>query len=147
VPPVPPLLSQAFSRRTTLALAGVGLVAVGGCDDGGDDSPAPLPSASPDPDTALVDRVVTRLTRAERIARGAGLAGLAALHRAHLEALDASASARPHRKVPADVVRRHERRLQSDLVAAAMAAQSGALARLLASMSAAVSQHLAVGDG
>lgn len=143
MPPAPHL----FSRRTTLALAAAGLVAVGGCDDDGGEAPAARPTASPDPDTELVDHVVTRLARAERLARAAGLGGLAALHRAHLEALDGTPSTRPHPKVAADVVRRQERQLQSDLVAAAMAAESGALARLLASMSAAVSQRLVVGHG
>ncbi len=142
MPPAPHLLS----RRTALALAAAGLVAVGGCDDGGE-SPAVRPTASPDLDTELVDHVVTRVARAERLARAAGLGSLAALHRAHLEALDGTPSYRPHPKVAADVVRRQERQLQSDLVAAAMAAESGALARLLASMSAAVSQRLVGSDG
>ena len=44
-------------------------------------------------------------------------------------------------------VRRNEKRLQALLVEAAVAAESGTLARLLASMSAAVAQQLATFTG
>ena len=133
-------------RRSALALAALGATAVAGCDDGGSE-PAAGPSPTVDPDTALVDEVVTELIRAERVATAGGRLELASLHRAHLEALDGRVPAgSPARPVSAAVVRRREQHLQAHLVDAAMAAESGALARLLASMSAAVAQRLAV-DG
>ena len=99
-----------------------------------------------DPDTALVDEVVTELIRAERVATAGG--------RLSWPACTAPTS-RPRRQGPfrvaratgpAAVVRRREQHLQAHSVDAAMAAESGWLARLLASMSAAVAQRLAV-DG
>jgi hypothetical protein len=79
------------------------------------------------------------------------LAELAKVHRAHLEAL--GSSERPDRPGPrraadADaalaLVQRREQRLRGLLADRAVEAQSGRLARLLASMSAAVAQQLAV---
>jgi hypothetical protein len=144
-------------RRATL-VAGAGTVlAVAGCDAGSDTSteasagsPGPSGSAgtasaaaSTSADTALVERVVTALRRAERVASGHGSLELAALHRAHLEALDAEPPAgRAPRRGPS--VRRTEQQLHATLVAAATDASSGTLARLLASMSAAVAQRLAL---
>lgn len=131
------------TRRSALALAAVGLVALTGCDDGGGDTPGATPA--PDPDVALVDRVLVRLRRAERLAVAAGDPGWARLHAAHIEALDG----RPARSGPAPgpvsaaALRAREERLAEELADAAVAAASGALARLLASMSAAVSQRLA----
>jgi hypothetical protein len=87
--------------------------------------------------------VLAELRRAHRLATAAGLTGLAALHAAHIDALDGTPPRDGRRRgVDPAVVRRHERQLQARLVDAAMAAESGALARLLASMSAAVSQRL-----
>lgn len=132
-------------RRTALVL-GAAVVALAGCD--GDDSAEPgrVPSATPsvDPDLALVDTVLSGLTRAEQLALGAGLADLAALHRAHIEALDGPPAAPPAGTSKA-AVPRYEQRLHRLLVAAAANAESGALARLLASMSAAVGQQLSAG--
>lgn len=141
-----------LARRTTLALsagvaAGVaaGLVAVAGCDDGtGRRAAAPAATPTPDPDVALVDGVLDELGRALRLASAAGMTGLVTLHRAHIMALDGTPPAPgPVRRVDAVAVRRRERLLQAHLVEAAVAAESGPLARLLASMSAAVAQRLA----
>jgi hypothetical protein len=158
VSPVPVLRT---SRRTTLggALAGVTLLA--GCDLGSDDpGPGPAPKADPDnPDTRLVaevvDDVVATLAIVEAVRHRHGsfrrqLGELAKVHRAHLEAL--GSNERPGRAGPrtagADdalaLVRRREQRHERLLTDRAVQAQSGRLARLLASMSAAVAQQLAV---
>lgn len=130
-------------RRSALALAALAAAAATGCDDG-DGAPAATSTPTVDPDTALVDEVLVELARAERIATAGGRPEWAALHRAHIAALDGPApTGSPARAVGAAVVRRREQHLQTHLVDAAMAAESGALARLLASMSAAVAQRLA----
>jgi hypothetical protein len=124
------------------------VVVLAGCDDGdGDGGPGTAPTSSsetPDADVELVAGVVAELVRAQQVASSAGDTDLVALHGAHLEALEATSVTSP---VPgtfgaADVQQR-ERRLQTHLVGAAVDAQSGALAALLASMGAAVSQRLA----
>jgi hypothetical protein len=140
------------SRRATLGLGAAGLVAVGGCDAGDDAArPSLLGSGSPtatadvDPDSTLVDQVVAHLVAAEQLAAAGRRPDLVALHRAHLDALEADqpAPGRPaRRRTPAEV-RRGEVLLQRRLDDAALAAESGALARLLASMAAAVAQRLA----
>ena len=129
-------------RRSAIALAAAGLVAATGCDDGS--APTPDATATADPDVALVDRVLRQLAAAERVARAAGETELVALHRAHIEALDGTppTGSVPRKSAPG-AVRGQEQELQGHLQAAALAAGSGALARLLASMSAAVSQRLA----
>ena len=79
---------------------------------------------------------------------------LARMHRAHLEVLEPSDEPqRPARRRPrrarADAIARLrtvEATLQQTLATGAVEAQSGALARLLASMSASVSQHLVALD-
>jgi hypothetical protein len=129
-------------RRTALTLAAAGLVAVTGCDDG--DQPTPAPTPTPDPDVALVDHVLAELAAAQRLTAAVGDADLTALHRAHIEALDGAPPKGRLGDMPrTDAVRRAEQKLQKHLESAALAAESGALARLLASMSAAVSQRLA----
>jgi hypothetical protein len=134
--------SRPLLRRTTLSLAVAGgVVAVAGCDDG-DEKPAPSATPGPDPDTALVERVLTALAGAERVASAVGELELAALHRAHIEALDGTPpTGEPGRTTSREAVRRREQRLRTRLVDAAVAAESGELARLLASMSAAVAQR------
>ena len=133
-------------RRAALVAGAGTALALTGC-DGGNGTPRagsnPAVDAAADPDTTLVDRVVAALRRAERAATAAGSLELAALHRAHLEALDVRAprGGAPRHGPP---VRRTEQRLHATLVAAAEDAASGTLARLLASMSAAVAQRLAV---
>jgi hypothetical protein len=102
-------------------------------------------SAAADPDSALVDEVVAHLLAAERLAAAGRQADLVALHRAHLDALEADQPAprRPARRRSRAEVRRGELLLQRRLTRAALAAESGALARLLASMAAAVAQRVA----
>lgn len=137
-----------LARRSAIALVVgplAGLAALSGCDDG-DPSPAGSPTATsdPDPDVALVDGVLHELGQALRLATAAGLADLVTLHRAHIDALGGAApTTGPGRPAEPAAVRKRERRLQAHLVEAAVAAESGALARLLASMSAAVAQRTA----
>lgn len=143
-----PVTHALLPRRAALA-AGAGVVlAAAGCDGRGS-TPTARPTGSTDPDTALVAEVVTALRRAERVAGAQGALELAALHRAHLEALEAAPAAvggRPPKRGAAPV-RRTEEALHRTLVRAAERAESGALARLLASMSAAVAQRLATPQG
>jgi hypothetical protein len=138
VPPRP----RSLTRRTTLALAGLGVVALTGCDDKGSPSSGPTSTPSADPDEALVDGVVEQVEAAWQQARRARDRDLRALHAAHLEALGAPAPTPVDSPMPRESTRRVEQRLHDELVTAAMAASSGDLARLLASMSAAVSQRL-----
>ncbi|MBZ5736969.1 hypothetical protein [Nocardioides mangrovi] len=137
-----PARPRLVSRRTTLAVAGAGLVVLAGCDDRDEPAGDPTTSPSADPDQALVDEVVEQQGRAWQRATKAGAADLAALHAAHLEALGAPTPTSG--QAPRIPVRRVEQQLQSALVAASLTARSGDLARLLASMSAAVSQQLEV---
>jgi hypothetical protein len=140
VPAGPRLLT----RRTALSLGAVAL-AVAGCDDGDSPDPADASSstAAADPDATLVDQVLVELEGAERVAVAAGFYDLGRMHRAHIEALGGVEPTPSAARATAAAVRRNEVRLHQILVDAAMAAESGALARLLASMSAAVSQRLA----
>ena len=133
-----------LQRRTALAVAAAGVVLVGGCDDGGGDS-LPAPTPTPDRDAALVREVLAELADAERLAEAAGLTELSALHRAHIAALDGPEPTPTAARMSPAVAARKERALQQHLAGAAMAARSGALAGLLASMSAAVAQRLAAG--
>lgn len=132
-----------LARRTALTLGAV-TIAASGCDDGDSSDPVGAPSSTPapDPDTVLVESVLADLGRAEALALGAGFADLAGLHRAHIEALDGPEASSPAGRASRESVRRAEQRLQRQLVQASVAAESGALAQLLASMSAAVSQRL-----
>lgn len=153
---------SATTRRTAIVGAVAGLLVLIGCEGDGSgrrSSPVPRTAASADPDSALLevvgrelDELVALVAAASRRAPGAAadLAGLAALHRAHRAVLPAGEPTRhrarlagPPRAVVRQVVAR-ERRARDRLADWAVAAQSGALARLLASMSAAVSQELAV---
>jgi len=90
-----------------------------------------------------VDDILVDLGHAEQLALGAGRTDLADLHRAHIDALEGpprsgDAPAGTTKKA----LRRTEVRLQRILAHASMNAESGALARLFASMSAAMSQRL-----
>ncbi|GAB3197266.1 hypothetical protein GCM10027062_08640 [Nocardioides hungaricus] len=125
-------------RRTALALGAAGLAAVAGCDEG-PESPVPTPAPSPDADEALVDGVVAEIAAVWRLT--AGRPGLAAVHEAHAEALGGELTG-ARRRGDTAALRGREEALRVRLVDAAMAADSGELARLLASMSAAVSQQL-----
>jgi len=119
----------------------------------GSEAAEPAPA---DPDAQLVRRVVDDVTGALALVAGAGrarrplasqLAPWRDLHEAHLEALDAADRIRPVR-VGGPVsslrarVRRQEMTLQRRLADAAVAAESGSLASLLGTMSAAVAQQL-----
>jgi hypothetical protein len=154
-------------RRTALAgLAATLLVA--GCDTGEDVTPPsaePTPSATGTtgttdertPDEVLVDEVLSDLGSAIGVltaARGfrtlrKPLAPLVRAHRAHVDVLEGEVDTGTGIETPVNLelallaVHTSERALQTSLVDAAVRAESGALARLLASMSASVAQHLA----
>jgi hypothetical protein len=131
-----------LSRRTTLAVgAAAGVLVVAGCDSDTDE-PASAPTPTADPDGDLVDAVLEELGGAYRLAVAGGFPKLTALHRAHIEALDGTPPTAAPGHATADAVRRNEKRIRALLVESAVAAESGALARLLASMSAALAQHL-----
>jgi len=127
-----------LTRRTSLALGAAGALGVAGC--GTEREPAPHTPA--DGDGALVDDVVAQITAVAAVA--ANVTRLAAMHAAHLAALDASPPGPTTSTATGPEVRAAERAHQRYLVEAALRAESGPLARLLASMSAAVSQQLAV---
>jgi hypothetical protein len=167
VPPDRPLVR----RRTALtgALGGIAAtVLAAGCDTGddlGENDAAPTPSASPSvaqepeqtPDEALVDDMLARLGAAVAVLQAArrfkplrpSVAPLLHAHRAHAEVLEGDLANQPPAPRPGDggaaleAVRLSESQLQIALVDAAGRAESGALAKLLASMSASTTQHLA----
>ena len=152
--------------RRAAVLGVMATVVLGGCDHG-DDIGGPAATGSPSagtptpstpeqtPDEALVEEVLTELDAALAVlasARGlptlrAVVTALQRAHRQHVHALAGeaeAASAGPLSPATAlQAVRRSEKRLQSALVDAAGRAESGALAKLLASMSASATQHLA----
>jgi hypothetical protein len=116
-------------------------------------------ASAEDPDAALVDEVLADLGElAALVAAGSRFAplrapmrALAALHAAHLEALDGEPAGQQSPGVrfagPAEALRQvrvREQQAQRRLADWSVAAESGALARLLASMSAGVAQHLVV---
>jgi len=143
-------------RRAVVAL-GVGLVGLtaAGCDDA-DSTGRGGPTQPPaDADSALVTRVAGSLLETAATARAIGAAvpaladvgdRLARLHERHARELGDTDDP-PQRSVKGGraVLRRRlgraEQRLQERLVQAALDAESGALAQLLASMAAAVAQH------
>jgi hypothetical protein len=150
-----------ISRRAALTgLGATALLAVGGCRLGPDDEVAGASKEQRDADEVLVEAAVRDLQAARDLAdrtmrRHVGLSPvmtpLVTLHDAHLGLLDATAE-RPGR-APAVAgrsgpaltrVRAAEQRLQEQLATHAATATSGTLARALASMSAAVAQHVAV---
>ena len=154
------------TRRSTLGLALGTSVALGaglaGCDldDAASGTRTPAAAAA-DPDRALLDGVLADLdARLALVALARStyprlqqpLAGLEAMHRAHRDVLSpdpAGAAGAP--PATGRTARAALRRVRSDeeahrtaLVEAAVAARSGALARLLGSMAASVAQHLTV---
>lgn len=165
-----PARPASATRRTTLGGVLVGALALSGCDlgdlDPRDDpttagGPATGTSGSTgtsrDPDADLVqdvlaetDELIGLVTAARDAWPGlrAPLAPLLAMHVAHRTALDGPTQGASRATVPATaaatarLVRTRERRAQRRFVGAARSADSGALARLLASMSAAVAQQL-----
>jgi hypothetical protein len=149
--------------------AALGLLGVGGCDlddldpRGPDPTPGPGGEAEVDADQVIVDDAAAELarmaalltaTRARFPRLRARIAPLHALHLAHLESLggardDAGTAPTAPAATSAGAawseVRTLESRLQRRLADWSVAARSGALARVLASMSAAVAQQLAAG--
>jgi hypothetical protein len=157
------------TRRGALSGA-VGLVLLTACDvddlrppdDDATPVPSPTPGATetpePDADLTLAEdaayAIATAQVLVDRVRRSFPrlrdrLQPLARMHRAHLEVLeppDRSIPVPPPSSTPAEAltrVRAAEQTLQQTLASAAVEAQSGALARLLAATSASVSQHLA----
>jgi hypothetical protein len=154
-----------MTRRTTIGSA---LLLAGGCTVDDDSEPRALPSESPglsdtDFDLRLLDEARARLAAMLALVRKASrkhpglapaLAGLTDLHQAHDDLLaDAAASTPAPVPVPAlsgkalDLVRTRELSLQGEFADLARRARSGPLARLLASMSAAVAQQVSVLPG
>lgn len=164
-----------LSRRTTLAAVLCGPLTMSACDSPFGDRPANTPRRPPataevDPslsgDEALVASVLAALDRSvamvEAVSRqhpqlAGTLAPLAATQAAH-EAVLVEArvaedrapveplSAPPRAAAAAAAARRTARSYQAVLRESLMAAESGGFARMLASMSAGVGQHLAVLD-
>jgi hypothetical protein len=155
-------------RRRTAVLGLAATVVATGCDHG-DDIGGPAPSSGPSstgaspsepaqtPDEALVNDVTAQLVTALSVATDAwkapqlrrSLAPLVKAHRKHIRVLDGELPPEAPPGPPPVVatalrrVRRSEKQLQAALVVAAERAESGALARLLASMSASVTQFTA----
>ncbi len=143
------------SRRTAMGGALAGLVVASGCDA----DPAPAegrraePTAPPvDADAELVDQVAEHIAKASAAVAAArkessqlrrSLRPLQRLHAEHLAVLEVRAEPDAGQPAARDV-RAAETALQRQLADAAVRAESGALAQLLASMSAAVAQQLVV---
>jgi hypothetical protein len=166
VPVRPPLLT---TRRSALGGALLGLTTAGCSLDRPSDAPRRAASAAApavadvDPDAVLVDDVLAELTSlgalsasvAQRFPRLREPArALVDLHAAHREALGDEVAAGPAEDVgesprPEDataalrLLRTRELRAQRHLVDWSVAAESGALARLLAAMSAGIAQQVA----
>ena len=164
-PIIGPLTGPVPSRRTTLVGALAGLLAVTGCDvedldprGDEDDSTAPPTEASTDADAALVDRARTRITSADTVLEELvrqhprlrrELRPLRQLHAAHAEVLGgfmerATISGPFDLPQARTLVRRTETELQRHLTLAAVRAESGSLAKAMASMAAGIAQRLAV---
>jgi hypothetical protein len=159
------------SRRAAVTASGIGVLALSACTGDRSGTPssdgltgAASPSTSDpalDPDRVALDRAIALtaglLAETEEAGPTVDPGGrLAALHRSHLTALEAAAGATlspepvprdPGRLVTRARLRRHEASAQRELATLALDAASGALARLLASMSAGIAAHLAVPAG
>ena len=157
-----PLPGPRLPRRTATGLLALGALALGGavagCDAG---ALLERPRADPEPDAdeRLAASVVQAITAARAVAAARPHAGRSAawvaLHDAHLAMLgaasqdttgrrpDAGPTTAPATPGPGRSVRATETALQRTLTDAAMRADSGALARTLAAMSAGVAQLLA----
>lgn len=152
------------TRRAVVAASGAGALGLAGCTaDGSTSTSAPTgpgesstdeaePAQPADPDQVALDRAVAittaLLTALEASPPELDPAGrLAALHAAHLgvlqEATGSTSTPSPpgNRLTPARL-RRRELRAQRELARLAQAAESGALARLFASMSAGIAAGL-----
>jgi hypothetical protein len=149
-----------FTRRTTVAA--LPLIALAGCRWGPeDDAPEEVEQAK-DADADLVKAAAEAITRVsldvtgaaeDHIGLASALAPLSAMHLAHLRLLDVTVDVasmdtgepdQPDSRSALATIRRDEARLQIQLADLATSAVSGTLARALASMSAAIAQHLAV---
>lgn len=160
----------ALSRRAALTGVVAGLAA-SGCElEAGVPAPAPASpdaatgSSTPppeDPDAALVEGVRDEIGAALALVTAAArrpalreeMAAWRRLHRLHLEEVPGESAPGPSEPVTGSAaglrrrVVRQESRLQRTLADAAVTAESGPLAALLASMSAAVAQRLALTGG
>ncbi len=159
--------APATSRRAAVGVACGAVAALAGCSldlEGDQDDPAANPSstgstgptaASEDPDAAAVDEAVATTQELLGLLAAGGPAldpggQLAAMHAAHLAVLtDGRSSAspspttEPERRSNVARLRRRELAAQREFARLGVAASSGSLARLLASMSAGVAAHLA----
>lgn len=145
------------SRRAALRLVALAPVAVAlaACSSSAVDrleAPRSTPPAPPNPDQPAVDAVIgatTGLLSALRPLRDTdpAFADLIALHTAHLARLGSAsapvAAAAPHLDGSGTQVRSHEVALATLYAEHAGTVESGPLARLLAAMSAAISQRVA----
>lgn len=154
------------TRRTALgAAAGIACLSAAGCTSSDHDPSQPtdpISTSGPpvDADQELAASVVADIAAAgalvDQLARDVpalmgDLRPWRRLHAAHAEALggveDSIPSPAPGSGSPTEALRelrRAEQRLQRNLTAACVDAESGTLAKLLASMAAAVAQHLVV---
>ena len=140
-----PTAPRPVTRRTALALGVAGAASLTACSLIEDHTPGSSSKVAVDPDATLVDDAVARISAAAVVATR--VPQLSALHAAHLAALDAGPAETPSATAtPAPAtstqIRRTERELRAFLVDASLQARSGPLARLFASMSAAVGQQL-----
>lgn len=153
------------TRRATVTATGAAVLGLAGCTDdaapgaqgtGPTSSPTTTTTGGPDLDRVALDRAVV-LTTGLLDLLAAGDRPLdpggrfAAMHTEHLAVLDeatgSSESASPTRGVPVVVgpsaFRRRESAAQRELAHLAQEVASGALARMLAAMSAGIAAHLA----
>ena len=153
------------TRRSAMAASGAAALGLAGCttDEPASSSSAAASSPSsstatettaPDPDRAALDRAVALtagliagLAEANPVIDTGGR--LAAIHQAHLAALAGSGAHHRHappsppgRRLTAALLRRRELNAQRELARLAQAAESGALARVFASMSAGIAAGL-----
>ena len=150
------------TRRAVVAAPGVAALGLAGCtaDEPASSSSSASPSTTTATEAAVPDPDRVALDRAVAITAGliAGLAEatpvidparrLAAMHAAHLAALQEAVGASfppaspPGRPLTAAQLRRRELNAQRELAHLAQEAESGALARVLASMSAGIAAGL-----
>ncbi len=140
-----PPASRPVTRRTALALGAAGVATLSACSLLPDDVSATSTKVAADPDASLVDEATARISATAALTTQ--VPQLSAMHAAHLAALEAEPSDIPSVSptpppATASEIRRSERQLKAYLIDASMQAESGPLARLFASMSAAVSQQL-----
>jgi hypothetical protein len=164
---VSPRLRLPATRRTALVGAVSSALVLAGCEGSDPPAAAPSPTSSPttatseaapdDPDEALVATVVAELDEliaftsaaSKRPGTGSAPKAFERLHRLHREVLAEGADEPPRGRFSlqgrdvARLVARRETAAQRQFATWAVAAESGPLARLLASMSAAIAQQLA----